>query len=258
MNLLRRFRHRAIAIFLLALSVLVAAQGTVIFSASAQDDPVDTIRTIIQATQPNMVIESITPAPFDGMYQITLMNGQIINATADARYFIPGDLYESLPQGLVNRSEEKRNELRAEKIAAIPESEMIIFEPENGRKATITVFTDVDCPYCRQLHGEMDRMNELGIAVRYLGYPRTGLETETHHKMVSAWCAEDRHAMFTSATRGGEIPEVTCDNPIADHFQLGREVGVTGTPALVLQDGTILPGYVPAETLAGYLLGTGE
>ena len=125
---LRAFRSsRAAVVFTVVFSLLIS-------NASAQDDPVAAIRAVIQSTQPNMIIESITPAPIEGMFQITLMNGQIINATADARYFIPGDLFESMPQGLVNRSEEKRNVLRADKIAAVPESEMIIFEPENGRK----------------------------------------------------------------------------------------------------------------------------
>ena len=244
-----------------ALSFLIAAVLLLPAALSAQDNPshesaIAAIRDVMESTQPNLSIDTIVPSPVSGLYEISLQNGQVIFASADARYFIPGDLYEAMPGGLVNRGEEKRNVVRAEKIAAVPESEMIIFEPEAGRKATITVFTDVDCPYCRQLHSEIDRLNELGIAVRYLGYPRTGLETETHHKMVSTWCADNPNVMFTSATRGGVIPEADCDNPIARHYQLGREVGVTGTPALVLEDGTILPGYIPADTLAGYLLGS--
>jgi len=229
-----------------------------LIAQSSDEDPIASIRAVIEATQPNMQVTEITASRVSGLYEITMSNGQTLFASEDARFFIPGDLYEAMPEGLVNLGELKRNVLRAEKIAAVPESEMIIFEPEDGRKATVTVFTDVDCPYCRQLHGEMSRLNELGIAVRYLGYPRTGLDTETHHKMISAWCADDPNAMFTSSTRGGTIPEIECDNPIADHYQLGREVGVTGTPALVLEDGTILPGYVPADTLAGYLLGTAQ
>lgn len=216
------------------------------------------IRSVFESTQPSMVIDAIVPSPIDNMYEVTLTNGQTIYVTGDARFLIPGDMYEALPEGLVNRSEETRNVARAKKIAAVPESEMIIFEPEGERKATITVFTDVDCPYCRQLHGEMERLNELGIAVRYLGFPRTGLNTETHKKMVSTWCAEDPNVMFTSATRGAAVPAADCDNAIASHYRLGREVGVTGTPALVLEDGTILPGYVPADTLAGYLFGPGD
>jgi thiol:disulfide interchange protein DsbC len=232
--------------------------GQNLIAQSSDNEAISAIRTVIEATQPNMQITDISASPVSGLFEITMFNGQTLYVSEDAKFFISGDLYEALPEGLVNLGEQKRNVIRADKIAAVPESEMIIFEPENGRKATVTVFTDVDCPYCRQLHGEMTRLNELGIAVRYLGYPRTGLDTETHHKMISAWCADDPNAMFTSAARGGTIPESECDNPIAGHFQLGREVGVTGTPALVLEDGTILPGYVPADTLAGYLLGTAQ
>lgn len=237
---------------LIFIALLLSFQPALL--AQTSETEIAAIRAIFDTTQPNMVIDNITPSPIDGIYAITLLNGQMIYASADARFFIPGDMYEAMPEGLVNRSEESRNVVRAKKIAAVPESEMIIFEPDGGRKATITVFTDVDCPYCRQLHGDMDRLNELGIAVRYLGYPRTGLNTETHKKMISTWCAEDPNTMFTSVTRGAEVPVLECDNPIASHYQLGREVGVTGTPALVLEDGTILPGYIPADTLAGYLL----
>ncbi len=244
------FLRNSIVTFLTAFIFLQAPVN----AQQSRQQEIDSIRRVISATQPNMLVESIAASPVAGLYEITLQNAQVIYASADARFFIPGDLYEVMPQGLVNRGEEKRNIARAAKIAAVPESEMIIFEPESDRKVTITVFTDVDCPYCRQLHGEIDRLNELGIAVRYLGYPRTGLDTETHYKMVSTWCSEDPKAMLTSATRGGNVPEADCDNPIASHYQLGREVGVTGTPALVLEDGTILPGYIPADTLAGYLL----
>ena len=241
---------------LFLLPILLLIQSTLLAQpASQQEEEIAVIRVVIATSQPSMIVETITASPIAGMYEVTLQNAQVIYASADARYFIPGDLYEVMPQGMVNLGDLKRNVSRAIKIAAVPESEMIIFGPaEAETKATITVFTDVDCPYCRQLHGEVEKLNELGIAVRYLAYPRTGLDTETHFKMISTWCAEDPRAMLTSAKRGGNVPETDCENPIARHYQLGREVGVTGTPALVLEDGTILPGYVPADTLAGYLL----
>ena len=142
------------------------------------------------------------------------------------------------------------------------ELDMIVYEAVGERKATLTVFTDVDCPYCRKLHGEVEALNNYGIAVRYLAYPRTGLidrstgqKTETYVRMVSTWCSEDRKVMMTTAKRGADIPLTDCESPVEEQFELGREVGVTGTPALVLEDGTMLPGYVPADTLAGYLLG---
>ena len=99
----------------------------------------------------------------------------------------------------------------------------------------------------------MAELNDMGVTVRYLAFPRTGLNTETSAKMISTWCAEDRQAMFTAAKRGTDVPPADCDSPVEEQYQLGREVGVTGTPALVFDDGTIVPGYIPAATLAQYL-----
>lgn len=241
--------------FLLTLLACLLAQPSFAQTTAKQDAEIAAIRSVVDTSMSNLKIDHIAPSPIDGLYEITLQNAQSIFVSADARYFIPGDLFEVMSEGVVNRGEENRNAVRAKKIAAVPESDMIIFEPEGERKATLTVFTDVTCPYCRQLHSEVDRLNELGIAVRYLAFPRTGLNTETEELMISTWCADDPKAMLTSAKRGGNVPHAECDNPVAMEYNLGREVGVTGTPALVLEDGTILPGYVPADTLAGYLLG---
>jgi thiol:disulfide interchange protein DsbC len=212
------------------------------------------IRTLLGTTQPGMVVGSIVLSPVAGLYEVSIQNGQSIYVSSDARYLIPGDMYESSPEGLVNLGESRRNTLRRERIAALDEADMIIFPAEGESKAVLTVFTDVDCPYCRQLHGEIEALNSYGISVRYLAFPRTGLDTETHYKMVSTWCAPDRKAMFTAAKRGAEVPQADCNNPVAEQFELGRELGVTGTPALVFEDGTMLPGYIPAETLVEYLL----
>lgn len=213
------------------------------------------IRALLATTQPGMVVGDIVLSPV-GLYEVGIQNGQAIYVSRDAKYLIPGDLYEAGGEGLVNLGEARRNVIRRDRIAALSEDDMIVFAPEGERKATITVFTDVDCPYCRKLHAEIEALNAYGIAVRYLAFPRTGLNTETHAKMIATWCAEDRKAMMTSAKRGADVPAADCDNPVASQYQLGREVGVTGTPALVFDDGTIMPGYVEADTLANYLLGT--
>lgn len=229
---------------------------------SSDEEAIAAIRSVFATTQPGMVIAEIKPSPVGDLFEVLLQNGQTIYASRDARFLIAGELYESRADGVVNLSEQRGNELRKQKMLALNEADMIVYEAEGARKATITVFTDVDCPYCRKLHGEVEELNKLGIAVRYLAYPRTGLidgntgqPTETTVKMVSTWCAEDRNAMMTSAKRGGDVPVVECDSPVEEQYQLGREVGVRGTPALVLEDGTMLPGYVPAAELARYLLG---
>jgi thiol:disulfide interchange protein DsbC len=212
------------------------------------------IRELLASTQPNMVVADVVLSA-SGLYEVTVESGQTLYVTRDARFLIPGDLYEARAEGLVNLGEMRRNVRRRELIAELDEADMIVFEPQGERKATITVFTDVDCPYCRKLHAEIEQLNGYGIAIRYLAFPRTGLDTETAAKMESTWCAEDRQATFTSATRGGDVALAECENPVASQYELGREVGVTGTPALVFEDGNIMPGYVPADQLAQYLFG---
>jgi thiol:disulfide interchange protein DsbC len=247
------YRHRTF-FSCLVLAALTLLTGTAV-QAGDEKAEIATIKQLLLETQPEMAIETVSKSPVEGLYEVTTHSGQTIYVSQDARFFIPGDLYEAKADGLVNLGESKRNVIRKEKIAALDEADMVVFAPEGERKATVTVFTDVDCPYCRKLHAEVEALNEMGIAVRYLAFPRTGLNTETHFKMISTWCAPDPKAMLTSATRGGNVPKADCDNPIASQYQLGREVGVTGTPAIVLEDGTMLPGYVPAATLGAYLLG---
>jgi thiol:disulfide interchange protein DsbC len=258
----KRFRHGLQAVMLLLVTTQCFAQVADAAAEKADEkadaQEVAAIRELLATTQPGMAIGAITPSPVPSLYEVAIGNGQTIYVTRDAKFFIPGDLYEAQADGLVNLGENRRNIIRRDRIAELDEKDMIVFEPEGARKATITVFTDVDCPYCRKLHDEIEALNDFGIAVRYLAFPRTGLNTETHAKMVSTWCAEDPKAMLTSAKRGGDVPPAECENPVASQYQLGRQVGVTGTPALVLEDGTMMPGYVPAQTLADYLLGDGQ
>ncbi len=243
------------AIFPLLLQVLLTIAAPMAIAEDQGDaTEIAAIRALLTATQPGMQVGDIMLSPI-GLYEVSVQNGQSVYVSRDAKFLIPGDLYESKEEGLVNLGEARRNVVRRDRIAALDEKDMIVFAPEGERKATLTVFTDVDCPYCRKLHAEIEALNSYGIAVRYLAFPRTGLNTEIATKMISTWCAEDRNAMMTSAKRGGDVPAVDCDSPVEEQYQLGREVGVTGTPALVFDDGTIMPGYVEAPTLAKYLLG---
>ncbi len=250
---LRPFPGKKITVHLLALIIsvffLIPAMQAQESSAEA-----DAIREVLLRTQPGIQIADISPSPITGLYQVEVRNGPLIYASADARYFIPGDLYTIGDQGgLINLGEIKRSAERAEMIAALDESGMIIFPASGEERASLTVFTDVDCQFCRQFHTEVPALNRMGISVRYVAFPRTGLGTDTHRKMISTWCAENPRVMYTSVVRGAEAPELDCDNPIAEHYQLGREIGVTGTPTLVFADGTALPGYIPADRLASYI-----
>ena len=128
-----------------------------------------------------------------------------------------------------------------------------MFSPGPNPVASVLVFTDTDCGYCRKLHQEMADYNALGIEVRYVAYPRAGLGSPTYERMVSAWCAAEPLAALTRLKNGDSIPSKTCVNPVADQYELGQQIGLSGTPTIVLADGRMLPGYTPAAQLAEIL-----
>ena len=208
----------------------------------------------LQQLRPGIPIEAVVPIDIPGMYAIELSGGTTLYGTADGQHFFSGDLF-AVQDDLVNLSEQRRDKKRQQLMAQQSLEDMIVFPAVGERRGYIQVFTDVDCGYCRKLHNEMAQINELGIEVRYLAYPRAGVDSDTHDKMVSAWCAKDRQSAITQLKAGVSVPTKTCQNAISDHYGLGQQLGISGTPAIVLADGRLLPGYLPAERLAAAVLG---
>jgi len=204
------------------------------------------------ASQNQLEIVSINSTPLGTIFEIELNTGEILYSDISGDYLFAGDMYQTTPAGLMNLSTNTRQTRNLEKIARVPEDEMIIFKPDVV-KATITVFTDVDCTYCRALHRDMEKMLEAGIEVRYLAYPRGGEAAESYKKMISVWCAADRKKTLSQAKDGQNIPELDCDSPVLAHYNLGNVLGVSGTPALLFPDGRLIPGYVEADRLATML-----
>lgn len=200
------------------------------------------LQAALGGVQPDSVADSALP----GLYEVTI-GAQILYLSEDGRYVIQGDIVDLASSD--NVTENRRNGLRAKAIEAVGEDKMIIFSPKGETKYTITVFTDLDCGYCRKLHQEIASYNDLGIKIRYLMFPRTGLNSESYDKAVSAWCADDRNEALTRAKRGETIEPRTCDNPVSQHYNLGQQLGVRGTPSIILADGEMVPGYVPADRL---------
>ena len=220
-------------------------------SALADDEKAEAlIRERLIAARPDIPILDIQPAQIPGFYDVYLPAGQVLHFTADGKFFYTGDLY-GVTDELVNLTESSRSGQRKEEIDNIDESQMVIFSPPEGRvKATVTVFTDIDCVFCRKLHNEVPELNRLGIAVRYLAYPRSGPDTPSYDKLVSAWCAENPKLALTRAKAGQDVPEATCPNPVAAQYELGGRLGINSTPSLVYEDGTLARGYMPAADLA--------
>ncbi len=199
---------------------------------------------------PNLNVQEVQKSEIEGLYRVVSSNNPDIYANDDASFFLTGEIYSTGDGRLVNLTEQRLGKDRAQKLANIAPSEKITFPAKGKTKAKIAVFTDIDCGYCRKLHNEVPRMNELGIEVSYLAYPRAGVGSGSYNKIVSAWCADDKLQAMTEAKAGRSIPNKTCENPVAAQFELGQALGVTGTPAIFLEDGTLVPGYMPAEKLA--------
>ena len=205
----------------------------------------------LRRARPDIPVQGVAATPLDDVFAVELEGGVTLYGTADGQYLFAGDMYRIEDNALVNLAESRRQERRVELISSVPAEDAWVFAPAKGdTKAVINVFTDIDCGYCRKLHQEVPRLNELGVEVRYLAYPRSGIGTPSYNTIVSAWCADNRLSAMTDAKAGKSITTKTCVNPVADQFQLGQQVGVTGTPAIVTDTGRLLPGYMPADRLA--------
>jgi thiol:disulfide interchange protein DsbC len=233
------------SVVLLALALACSAeQPTPVDAAGAR------ILERLKAGRPDLDYSAPKPSALPGLYEVQVIGGPLLYVSGDGEHFLAGDLYAIGVGGFVNVAEQQRQVQRRELLAGVRTEDTILFSPENP-KAIISVFTDVDCGYCRKLHQEMAELNRRGIAVRYLAFPRAGLGSESFRKLATAWCAKDRQDTLTRLKNGESIPENVCPgNPVAAQLALGEQVGVQGTPALVLADGTLIPGYRPAEQLA--------
>ena len=178
--------------------------------------------------------------------------GNVIYGTANGSHVIAGDLY-ALEEALVNLTERRREVRRKNLLAAVDVSDMVVFPATQEPRHVVNVFTDVDCGYCRMLQADMQEINGLGLEVRYLAYPRAGLESPSYERMVSAWCATDRAAALGELMLEEEITARSCENPVAEHFGLAKDLGVHGTPGIVRSDGRLLKGYVSATELLANL-----
>ena len=232
---------------LLVLLALCGATGGVPAQpAPPKADP----RAEVAAHIPGARPEELRATAVPGIFELT-RGAEVVYVTADGKYAFTGDLVELASN--TNLTEQHRRELRAKALDAFPESEMLVFGPKDS-KYTVTVFTDVDCPYCRKLHSQIGIYNRLGIRVRYLLYPRTGPNTESWTKAEQVWCSSDRNAALTRAKLGEPLQTKPCaNNPVARSYALGQDFDLQGTPAIVLANGEMLSGYLPPDALAKHL-----
>ncbi|MET1079907.1 MAG: thioredoxin fold domain-containing protein [Pseudomonas sp.] len=212
-------------------------------------DPDQAIRQAFQALQPDLPIEGIAESPLAGIYQVSLKGGRMLYASGDGQFILQGSLYQVQGGKAIDLTTLAESKGVAAEIAKVPLSDMVVFAPK-APKTHITVFTDTDCGYCQKLHSEVPELNRLGVEVRYVAFPRQGVGSHGYNGLVSVWCSSDRKAAMNKAKSREELPAVSCENPVAKQFDLGQLIGVDGTPAIVLANGQMVPGYRPAPELA--------
>ena len=236
--------YAASLVAVVGISILASSAG---FAANKSKvaDSVDKIRSELVKIVPAAKDSEIIATDAENVFRISIQ-GSFAYAYVDGDLILIGDLLNTSTKE--NLGEIAKAEITADKIADVPVEKMIVYGPKDAKRH-ITVFTDIDCGYCRKLHREVPDLNAAGVQVRYLAFPRAGINSDSYKKYVSVWCNADQQASLTSAKAGDSVPSATCDNPIAESYNLGREVGVSGTPTIVMDDGTITPGYVPFATL---------
>lgn len=238
-----------------------AATALVVLAGAsyAEGTPEEVIAKNLQAAQPNLIVQSATAVEGQDLYEVELNSGEILYSTPDGQFFVYGSLFQATEAGLVNLTAKRTDSKRLSLLEALENDDLVVYPGKGDEKAVVSVFTDVDCGYCRKLHREIPRLNELGVTVRYLAYPRAGVYSDqkrtkftgSYKKLKSVWCDKDREAAMTKAKATGFIKEnLGCEAPIEAHLELGAQFGVRGTPAIVLQSGELLPGYLPADELA--------
>lgn len=213
--------------------------------AIAADTDASQVKAAIVRAFPELSKATVKPAPVPGLYQVE-DDAQVFYTTSDGKYLFVGDLVDVGAHASL--TEARRAQLRVQMLNAVGEKNMIVMGPDKPKR-TLTVFTDVDCPYCAKFHLDVPTLNQAGVKVRYLFFPRTGIGSESYKRAVAVWCASDRVKAIGIAKAGGKLDMKTCPNPVEHDYQLGQRLGVEGTPTIFLDDGKKLPGYVPAARL---------
>ena len=217
--------------------------------------PIDTIEqsvlSMLKTARPDIQFTFLGESPVPGVYEVQVINGPLLFVHEQGEYLFQGGLLQVKETGIVDTMEARQAVRRSEIFAARSTEDMIIYKPEGESKAIMNVFTDVDCGYCRKFHQEVPELNAMGIEVRYLAFPRAGIPSSSYDKIAKAWCAEDPQDALTKVKSGRTVDAEVCeDNPVAEQYAFGSQLGVTGTPAIIFMDGTLIPGYQPAKKFA--------
>ena len=231
--------------------IFAAAALALVSSLALADDTAEqAIRKSLESLQLETPVESISASPLAGLYEVRLKGSRVLYASADGQFVMQGYLFQLKDGKPVNLTEKTERLGVSKLINGIPVAETVVYPAIGETKSHITVFTDTTCPYCHKLHAEVPALNKMGIEVRYVAFPRQGLGSPGDEQLQAVWCSVDKKAAMDKMVEGDEIKAAKCANPVSKQFALGQSIGVNGTPAIVLADGQVIPGYQPAAQVA--------
>ncbi|MCY3819089.1 MAG: DsbC family protein [Gammaproteobacteria bacterium] len=218
-------------------------------SSSVQER--DALQDKLRRAMPHLGDFSVDHSAAPGLFEVVVpQEGVLFYVTADGSHFVAGDLYAFGATGApVNSSERRREAWRRELLSKIDHGEVLTFNGNGPPGHTLYAFVDVDCVFCRELHAALDAITSRGVDVHYLAFPREGVGSVSHGRMVSAWCSDDRVSAVDALMEGNSIRSVDCSNPVQSHFELGMKLGVEGTPTMFTVDGVRISGFRDVETL---------
>jgi len=230
---------------LIIAALLVGLKMTTAFAEPAEESNFNAVEEKMRTLVPNAKTIAISETPIKGLLQVQI-NSDIVYVTEEGQYLLQGQIIDLDTRD--NITDQAKSGIRLGLLTDLNQDEQITFAPEKAQYELL-VFTDLDCGYCRKLHNQMAEYNEQGITIHYLAFPRAGVGSTSYDNYVSVWCADDQQAAMTLAKGGGDPEPKKCPNPVAEQYNLGQQIGVTGTPSMVTLDGTMIPGYVPPAQL---------
>ncbi len=234
------------------LCCLVLLNSATVFGS---EPDVDNIYNALKDRVQGLDRDQIRPSEVDGLYTVTI-GFDVYHMSSNGKYLFSGDVIELATGEKIGGS--GLTEKRKRMIATVAEEDLIIYPADTEKQTAISIFTDTTCPYCRKLHEQIPALSKAGIEVRYLAFPRAGAQSQVAVDMASIWCAEDKTAAMTASKQGRPVEPAQCEDPVAEQHQLGIDMQIRGTPAIILENGEIIAGYLPADALIQKSLAAAE
>ena len=224
------------------------AKPATVTAAPAGATPEARARAALQSLNPQVQIDYVGQAPLPGFREV-IVGGQVVLVSDDGKYLVQGTVLDIAAKQDLTQSSAALSRYRVDLLKSVKTSDRIVFAPANP-KYTVSVFTDIECGYCRKLHSEIAEYNRQGIAIEYMAFPRMGLGSKDHIDMISVWCASDRKQALTDAKNGKPVPKRSCQStPVDMEYNVGQRLGISGTPAVFAPDGSQLGGYLPPDKM---------